>query len=163
MDHFLSGYAECGFRINKKKFRLSTVQGSYDQRVRRWLNQCLEFKKTIGRGCERHSLPQANFLMSDMNGTIYPQLTIVGDLREIPSVLETIVRFAYNASLGDGRVAADNSFKLRYFAARPDQLSDATLEKICDFIMLDYVLFDFEPPEACHRLREVLLAITMGG
>jgi hypothetical protein len=155
IDHFLSGYAECGLRINTKKIRKSTIKGSYDQRVRQWLEKCLVLDKMdIGQSCLRHSLPQANFLMSK-NGTIYPQLAVVGDLREMPSFLETIVGIPYSASRGEGRVAADNSIKRRYFAAFPDLLSNATLEKICDFIMLDYVLFDFEPPGACHQLREV--------
>lgn len=107
------------------------------------------------------------------NGTdlFYPQLKLVGDLQELSMILN-LVGLPYNSSVGDGRVSSRDEMKRQYFRStntlrrsgnetnmtvqsspryhhRRRKLFPTTLQAICNFVALDYFLFDFEPPIEC--------------
>jgi hypothetical protein len=105
---------------------------------------------------------------------IDPRLRFIGDLSELKGVLELLLpnyakRFEetpskpkdhrindYNQSTAKSAAnsAADNELKSKYFSAEAvrESLSNKTLRLICDFVAIDYYLFDFEIPEACRDL-----------
>jgi hypothetical protein len=141
IDHFLSGWAECGDRSKKKS------DATYDKRIQQWLEETKLETHNVMQNCAIHSFPQANFML-DANDTAYEQLELVGDLNEMTNVVE-IIGFPYNHSLGAGRNASENGFKQQHYPARKDLISNETMRAICDFVAIDYYLFDFEPPEAC--------------
>jgi len=159
LDHFLSGWIECASRRFGGLWR-NTSQ-PYDDRIRDWLSLtkiCRESNQACY--CYRHSWPQANFLLSNTNtGTahnptkieieINPQLDIVGDLKELPALLE-FVGFSYNASIATGRNATLNQLTNTHFRKEKDLLSNSTLVNLCKFLALDYYLFDFQPPAVCR-------------
>ena len=121
----------------------------YDFRVKSWLN-LIKTLSTSSSACHIHSFPQANFLL-DANRALYSNLEFIGDLREIAGVLE-LVGFKFNSSLEGGRIAAENKFIQKYYPRRKDLLSNDTMRAICDFVALDYFLFDFELPDVCKDL-----------
>lgn len=151
LDHFLSGYSECGFR----QYRGAAKNGGkipawnesdYDHRVSDWLDEV----KQSGM-CERHSYPQVSFLLNG-NGQFYPQIKAIGDMKEMSTFLEQIAEFPYNHSIGTGRNATQNELKMKHFPSRKDLLSTETIQKICQFVALDYYFLDFEPPVACQGI-----------
>jgi hypothetical protein len=148
IDHFLSGWAECeGGRKKKKSKEL------YDVRVKSWLNgikDCL--MPPYNRQCNIHSFPQTTFLLN-WNQTIHSQIEVIGDLREMAGVLE-LVGFQYNNSLEGGRISTEDELIQEYYPRRKDLLSNGTMRAICEFVALDYFLFDFELPDVCKD-REV--------
>jgi hypothetical protein len=75
---------------------------------------------------------------------------LVGDLREMESVLE-ITGFDKYSDEVKGRDSSSNTVKSEYFPSRRDLLHDQTILDLCEFLALDYFLFDFEPPEICVR------------
>jgi hypothetical protein len=141
IGHFLSGWAECGDREN------ITSQDSYDTRIQDWLKRV---NKKNRYWCAVHSLPQANF-MFNASGDVDSRLVLVGDLQQLPDVLG-LVGFEFNFTKKRGRNAGTNSFKKKHYPSRKDLISNATMRDICDFVAIDFFLFDFEPPEACKDL-----------
>jgi hypothetical protein len=142
IDHFISGWAECGDRRQRKSDK------PYDTRIEEWLE---ETKNAGLFHCSMHSQPQANFLL-DPNGEMDKRVEFVGDLTEMAELLD-LTGFHYDPSRGDGRISSKNYFKLVNYPTQKDLISDETMKKICDFVAIDYFLFDFEPPEVC---RDVL-------
>mmetsp|Transcript_21905 Transcript_21905/g.38568 ORF Transcript_21905/g.38568 Transcript_21905/m.38568 type:complete len:392 (+) Transcript_21905:67-1242(+) len=158
IDHFLSGWAECGKRL--PKFLVPQNNTSYDERIQMWLNlmELQECGRHFDRAlclCSDHSLPQAVFLFKGKGPgtTIHPNLEIVGHIKELDGVLE-LVNFGFNSSISTGRNATENPVKATHFPKRIDLLSQNTLQKLCQFLALDYYFFDFEPPEECHSVLE---------
>ena len=168
IEHFLSGWAECGVRNNLAEAKPDKFDSStYDTRIKRWLsvvmkavdpNKMPSHQKRIYR-CRAHSFPQANFLLLPMhdsktdirgNGTI-PQLDLVGDLRELPELLE-LVGFRWTVGRESNRtnVAENNAEKRWLYPKRVDLLMNGTLKILCSFLSLDYYLFAFEPPTVCR-------------
>ena len=95
-------------------------------------------------------MPQANFLFAnDDEYEIDPKLDIVGDLKELPGLLE-LVGFSYNTSMSIGRNSTENRIKEVDFPNDKSSLSKSTIQNICKYLELDYLLFDFEPPAACR-------------
>jgi len=141
IDHFLSGWAECGDRKQTKSDK------PYDARILEWLE---ETKAAGNYDCSMHSQPQANFLL-DSKGEVNKRIEFVGDLTEMVGLLE-LTGFQYDPSRGEGRVASKNYFKIVNYPMRKDLISDETMRKICDFVAIDYFLFDFEPPEICRGI-----------
>ena len=100
IDHFLSGWAECGAR---DKLLKADINGTYDERVFAWLNVARSY--TWGATCVGHSLPQANFLLLRMNrrrkqgkSYFHPRVDLVGDMHELPQLLE-LAGFRYNETI----------------------------------------------------------------
>jgi len=156
IEHFLSGWAECGIR--QKTGEVDPDQNLND-RIQIYLNfvqDCVKTKRIGLRGpciCATHSLPQTNFLLDVLDQhhhTFDPLLDLVGDLREIPQVLE-LGGFAFNASLKNARNGSEDELKNAMFPARDARrsLSNETIMNLCEFVALDYYLLDFEPPSAC--------------
>lgn len=156
LDHFLSGWQECGKRFKKEMDYDKTSDEEYDGRMSKWLNRT----KSLARGersckkhlwciCALHSLPQANFMISKTTKTIDPKIVLVGDLNELPSLL-AVAGFHYDNSKGIGREASSNKIKKKYFPRKTELISNDTMRSICDFLEVDYFLFDFELPEACR-------------
>jgi hypothetical protein len=141
IDHFLSGWAECGDRTK------TTSDKPYDGRIREWLE---ETKNAGEYHCSTHSLPQANFLL-DSKGELDKRVEFIGDITEMVQVLG-LAGFQYDPSRGEGRVSSKNYFKLVHYPTRKDMISDETMRKICEFVAIDYFLFDFEPPEVCRGI-----------
>jgi len=141
IDHFLSGWAECGERSRE------TSDLSYDMRIRNWLDDTKAAIQTR-HGCAIHSFPQGTFLLN-REGHVYPQMALIGDLREMVEVLG-IAGFEYDENRGEGRIASANLFKQEHYPSRKDLISDETMRYICAFVAIDYFLFDFEPPQACQ-------------
>ena len=155
IDHFLSGWAECGKRYFDDMMNLSSSSDGYDERVQAWLKY-VRAPSSSSRGLKRcipHSLPQANFLY-DKSFQWDEKLDLVGDLKEISGLLE-LIGFRYNASIASGNVARDNEIKTRHFPRKKSLLSNTTIQDICSYVALDYYLFDFDPPIPC---RETLTA-----
>jgi len=159
LEHFLSGWAECGSRNFKVMMNL-TASDAYDDRVQAWLQYLTtDASEQIRKGgqamkhCRIHSFPQANFLLQS-DGEFNTNIDIVGDLGEIPALLEA-VGFHYNASISKGRDASKDEIKSRHFPPNKSLLSARTITDICRYVALDYYLFDFDPPATC---REELMA-----
>ena len=47
--------------------------------------------------------------------------------------------------------STENPLKNIYFSRKTamESISDITLQSICDFVAIDYYIFDFEVPKAC--------------
>lgn len=86
--------------------------------------------------------------MINANGQIDQHVTIVGDLYEMKDVLK-IAGFQNYTDKIKGRDSSANKVKSEYFPARRDLLHNQTILELCEFLVLDYYLFDFEPPEIC--------------
>lgn len=148
IDHFLSGWAECGERFPNQLMTNST----YDDRIVSWLSFIQANCTSRGAdlcACRVHSLPQANFLLNKSKGFI-SNLGIVGDLKELPGLLG-LAGVAYNTSVAIGRNSSTNQIKQEFFPSDIRLLSNRTLQDICRYVALDYYLFCFEPPEACNE------------
>eukprot|EP00977_Amphora_coffeiformis_P001124 scaffold227_cov165-Amphora_coffeaeformis.AAC.37 len=146
IDHFLSGWAECGKRSNGAMIETNKT---YDTRIQNWLGAIRRKRPCPGnskfcRTCGPHSYPQANYILS----TNRTKLDLIGDLRELPQLLE-LVGFHFNHSKDKGNNAAVDSSK-EHFPRRKDLLSNETTVALCKYLALDYYLFDFEYPEACQ-------------
>jgi hypothetical protein len=154
VDHFLSGWAECGLRwytkARKRELEEMVKANSYDARIRTYLSQVRDAAKSSSRQivCVAHSYPQANFILNK-DGELRNNLKVIGDLREISGVLE-MVGFPYDDSKNLGRDASQSKLKTTYYPSRKDLISNVTMLEICQFVAIDYFLFDFEPPEACR-------------
>jgi hypothetical protein len=155
LDHFLSGYSECGFRSSRniKVHELPAWNESdYNRRIVAYLEKVQQSSGWLP--CELHSYPQVNSLLNPVNGQFYAQLKAIGDVQEMPAFLPRITGFAYNYNKTLGNDATTNHIKVNYFPARKDLLSDETLQKICRYIALDYYFFDYEPPRACQQRQQ---------
>jgi hypothetical protein len=170
MDHFLSGWAEVG---NAKRqamlrrdhldpqtpFSMSTesvpesVLEPYDKRIRSWLRIVQRTVRLEDGGWHRevHSAPQVNFMLNPQGRTIWDSLELVGELSELPAVLD-LVGFPYNASKESGRNASANLFLQTYYPRRIDLISNETMRMLCDFLAIDYYLLDYPLPETCRDM-----------
>lgn len=149
IDHFLSGWAECGSRLNKfcQSYFLRSFQ-SYDEKIMYWLSS---FRKSEC-WCKTHSLPQSSFLLvRDNDGQVIfdPSIDTLGHMKELPELLD-FVGFPYKQSIPNGRNASLNKRK-RKFPRNKSLLSESTILELCKFLALDYYMFDFEPPEVCRN------------
>eukprot|EP00578_Thalassiosira_sp_NH16_P007488 CAMPEP_0181110100 /NCGR_PEP_ID=MMETSP1071-20121207/18534_1 /TAXON_ID=35127 /ORGANISM="Thalassiosira sp., Strain NH16" /LENGTH=367 /DNA_ID=CAMNT_0023193849 /DNA_START=161 /DNA_END=1264 /DNA_ORIENTATION=+ len=164
VDHFLSGWAECGVRAFDEMANL-TASNVYDDRVKAWL-QFLQKRHQPSdsqalRRVQSHSMPQANFLWlqsRDQRFQWEEKLAIVGDLVELHGLLELVVGVHYNTSIL-GLSAKDNEIKMQHFPRNTSLLSNDTMRAICRYTSMDYYLFDFVPPAPC---RDELLASIAG-
>ena len=169
LKHFLSGWAECGNREHKARYRKwkaahpnVTVQPmdvpvpdqltlKYDTRIQQWLTSISKFARWDHRfDCEVHSLPQVNSMM-DRSGQIAKQLQVVGDLKELPAVLK-LIGFQYDHKIATERNATASAFLRSYYPKRVDLLSNTTIQALCDFLSIDYYLLDYPLPEACSDM-----------
>lgn len=169
IEHFLSGWAECGFRYSLHETTADDEKPdeSYEMRVKSYLNvtaHCygkdgLPISETATKGkslctCSKHSHSQFMYLLFNNDGNettkIEPQLEIVGDMMELQSVAE-MVGFTFERKAKIGRSSNDNDIKKKYYPKRIDLLSESTLQDLCDFVMMDYIAFDFEPPSTCRK------------
>ncbi len=158
ISHFLSGWSECGKRLPDMMLQ-GIANQTYDERVSDWLSIVQELQRGEyriegqGSNCPVHSYPQANFLLQTNSNQyeIYSQLQILGDTREIPGMF-SLAGMEYNASLSPMNVASRDKIKSTHFPKMVDELSDETVSKLCQFLALDYYLFDFDPPVVCRSL-----------
>lgn len=177
VDHFLSGWSESSARQYKErlmKYDMSIVatidEESYDQIIQTYLKRLrLQVHQMILGGEDSiflredaHALPQANFVLNDY-GTVLDRLVIVGDLQDHTKILYDVVGYHPSESInhtarsdnhfnGIARAADEDAIKLKYFPAKREWLSNETIRLICDFVEMDYFLFDFQPPEPCTEL-----------
>lgn len=160
IDHFLSGWAECGKRGSEEAahFQNDFSTLSYDERILQWLIVVKENEsKCKSNKCCIHSYPQVNFLSarkSNLTFSLDPRITVIGDLKELPHLLE-FVGFAYNLSIPSGRTAASDQLKNEKFPKRRNLISNRTCLELCRFLILDYFLLDYPLPPACEALQEV--------
>ncbi len=154
IDHFLSGWAECGHQQLSAMRRLINLDAPYDDRIQAWLQFLKEeSQKKMNRmmSCGDHSHPQANFLFrSETEFDWDPKYAIIGDLDEMPGLLG-MIGFPYNASITIGNMASENEIKNQYFPRDASLLSTRTIQDICRYVALDYYLFDFDPPSQCRE------------
>jgi hypothetical protein len=116
IDHFLSGFAECGYRQlenlnddmgNLTKTWEKLLKVPYNSGVRRFLRKTMDLsKQQRSYECEIHGFPQANSLLFK-NGTIDNHVVVLGDMREMEGVLE-LVNFQYNSTIKKGRDSSQN-------------------------------------------------------
>ena len=89
LDHFLSGWRECGERLSLllQSPTLDFVESEYDGRVLQWFDLVENYAANrsicdgkVGESCEcaGHSFPQANFLLANDMGDFYPNVYILG-------------------------------------------------------------------------------------
>jgi hypothetical protein len=160
LNHFLSGWQECGKRFRTSMEWNKTSDAEYDGRIQTWLNKT----KSLARGeksckqrlpclCALHSLPQANFLITKAK-IVDPKVRLVGDLQELPGLL-AVAGFQYDNSKAIGRDASSNPTKQKYFPRKEHLIANDTMRSVCEFLSLDYFLFDFELPEPC-RTKDLL-------
>lgn len=164
IDHFLSGWAECGFR-SKNPDEDSSFAPNVDvnERIQNWLNRVKDNTPQDGNGvgCEKHSHPQANFLLYvDGRKSIDQRLELVGDLEEIHGLIDA-VGFTKEDKLANMVVRgySSNPDKVKMYPTDKSLLSEKTLLLICQFVVLDYYLFDFKPPDACIDKIETDMAL----
>jgi len=157
----------------------SVANMTYDYRISDYLLMVKwEYDRRLC-GCSKHSFPQGNFLLDHSKAkgneeppvyAIDPRLRFIGDLSELKGVLDLLLpnfakRFEETPSKpkdhgvndfdqSTANSAADNEIKSKYFSAATvrKSLSNKTLRLICDFVAIDYYLFDFEIPEACRDI-----------
>jgi hypothetical protein len=166
IDHFLNGWRTVGIKKPDCMMNLTTSE-NYDDRIRAWLDlpatgikqfikDLPEAQKTKIASCRFSNLkvfsyPQANFLWT-IEGNKYdwdPRLSLVGDVRELPGLLEMVgaeedtIPEDNNSDNEDENISA-------YFEIKRKKLSTETLQAICRYVALDYYLFDFTPPEPCR-------------
>jgi len=160
VNHFLSGWSECGEREEEEYPTEGDI--SVDERVYNYLqNKVIPLAEILKTDpgehncghCALHSMPQANYLMSwrELAGVVTPQLEFVGAMKELEGVLG-MLGLEYDTSRKKGRVYASNEELQKKFPRDISLLSDKTLRAICDFVAVDYFLWDYEPPEACMDL-----------
>ncbi len=159
IDHFLSGWAECGSRSeNPKDDELFSPNVKLGIKARSWMNHiqtCLSVPQKE-RGdeclCAQHSYPQANFLLNPNGGRVIdPQVGFVGDISEIHGMLKMVgLKYDETKEEMHARSAADNPVKVEKFHVDKHKLSKTALLRICQFVILDYYLFDFKPPAVCR-------------
>ena len=176
IDHFLSGWAECGRRniarmANKKQAINDINATSYDDRVFQWLGRAMRHQYNTPNEwytCINHSLPQANYLLLKTqhprliqyqrrkhgqsyhsSNYFHPRLDLVGDMYELPELLR-LVGFDYNETIGIPNNATSNSIVNILWPKNKSLLSNRTVDALCKFLALDYYLFDFEPPARCQ-------------
>jgi hypothetical protein len=165
MDHFLSGWSECGHRSRKdRRKRLGlppdgpmeanevippNLLYDYDMRVSVWLTE-VQTKSSKEWHCNMHSFPQVNYMLNRL-GMIAPQLQLVGDLRELPGVLR-LIGFDFSDEVPSGRNSTADTFLTTYYPRRLDLLSNETLRRLCDYLAIDYYLLDYAKPEACDDM-----------
>jgi hypothetical protein len=161
IEHFLSGWQECGERFPFYMEMGKRSDKAYDGRIQKWL----ERTKALARGgakscrksmeciCALHSLPQANFLITD-DKRIGSKIRLVGDLQELPDLLE-LAGVQYNRSIAIGKNALLSTHKQNYFPRKAHLIANDTMRSVCEFLSLDYFLFDFELPEPC-RTKDLL-------
>jgi len=161
IDHFLSGWAECGFRSeNPDKDPAFRMDLDFDERVQNWLT-CVKGDTKRGAGMRKHckdaihSYPQSNFLLDiDVPHSIDTKLELVGDLAELRKLMG-VVGFRVGeddmtrAQATGPRDSSQSKEKVERYPRNKALLSDFTLRQICEFVILDYYLFDFTPPDAC--------------
>jgi hypothetical protein len=78
----------------------------------------------------------------------------VGDLQELPDLLE-LAGVQYNRSIAIGKNALLSTHKQNYFPRKAHLIANDTMRSVCEFLSLDYFLFDFELPEPC-RTKDLL-------
>jgi len=169
LDHFLSGWAECGKRGRAGAAHEDAT--SYDARVFAWLERARRHQYAAPRkwyACINHSLPQANYLLRgaarprevqalrrargpsyDGGRRWHPRLRIVGDMRDLPRLLG-VAGFDYDAAVGAPNNATADRVKSSRWPKDRAALSNRTVDALCRFLALDYYLFDFEAPERCR-------------
>ncbi len=159
IDHFLSGWAECGSRSkdpqDDESFSPNNVK--LGKKARSWMDHiqtCLS-KPPKERGdecvCAQHSHPQANFLLNPNGGmTIDPKVEFVGDISEIHGMLKMVGLKYDETKETHARSASDSPVKVKKFHVDKHMLSKIALLRICQFVILDYYLFDFKPPNVCR-------------
>lgn len=155
IDHFLSGWAECGFRSeNPDEDPSFTLDTGINERIASWLDKLEEevVSQKSKHPCYGHSLPQASFMLDPHNNEkfISPKLEIIGDLHELSAMLE-MVGFT-KPPKKRARSASDNHIKVDRYPKDIRLLSDQTVQRICKFVMVDYLFFDFEPPSPCREI-----------
>ena len=57
------------------------------------------------------------------------------------------------------RSSSETPVKLRNFNWDRNMLESNLLRKLCEYVILDYYLFDFEPPAGCRDLVEKHIAM----
>ncbi len=167
IDHFLSGWAECGSRTsNPEEDQSFSPDVRPGKRAQYWLykiQSCLSTKKKkLGADCTciQHSFPQANFLLDPNGGQLIdPKIEMIGDLNEIHSFLK-MVGLKYDSSTQPrARYASNDPVKANMFHWEKKKLSKTVIRRICEFVILDYYLFDFKPPGICRDLVASHLAM----
>lgn len=88
----------------------------------------------------------------------HPKVDLVGDMHELPGLLE-LVGFRFNATLGTPNNATANGVKANQWPREASLLSQRTLEALCNYLALDYHLFDFPPARCRGRLAVDLAAL----
>jgi hypothetical protein len=153
IEHFLSGWAECGYRSRQRLMRSKELYKEYDARVQKWLIRVqMVARRTNKMTCEVHSMPQVNMFLNN-RGAVPENLEIVGDLKELPAILG-LVGFDYKPKVETGRNATENEFKQMHFPRRVDLLSSTTIRRLCDFLAIDYFLLDYPLPAPCADMPE---------
>jgi hypothetical protein len=164
IDYFLSGWAECGFRWHKSRIpelKEMAKENSDDALSPRIFEYGLQRRKEPRSNCLRHAfLSSGKLCIEQWRGSKQSKKKI-GDLREISGVL-LLVGFPYNHSKTRGKDASQSKLKTTYYPSRKNLISNVTMLEICQFVAIDYFLFDFEPPEAC-RGQGALLDFSVAG
>jgi len=159
IDHFLSGWAECGFRFTNTEEEPSfSPEIDLDTRIQNFVKaakSCLVDPRSRKREIclnVAHAYPQAVFLLDPYGGESFdPNVKFIGHLHEMSGLLKMVGfgKKQYKKPDLDARSASQNAVKVEAFPNDQQLLSDETLRVICEFVILDYYLFDFEPPVGC--------------
>lgn len=156
IGRFLSGWAECGERNKEYMEYNKTADADYDARIQLWLKRTKSLARK-DRSCRRslqcmcgyHSLPQANFMLTRKK-QIDNKIRLVGDLKELTDLL-AVTGFQYNAAIESSRNATTSSLKTQYFPIKKHLITDETMRSICEFLSMDYFLFDYTLPVQCRN------------
>ena len=99
--------------------------------------------------------------MTLSRASISSNLKIVGDISEMIGILETILAISndnndnhglrFNSTIGNANTSGQDRCKQHQFPARRDWLSNDMLREICNFVAIDYYMFDFAPPDVCRE------------
>ena len=98
---------------------------------------------------------------SDPSRYFHPKLDLMGDMHELPGLL-AVVGFRFDDTIETQNNATMDEGKRSWFPRDKRLLSNRMIDVLCEYLLLDYYLFDFRPLERCRGRIELDVASIEG-